>query len=139
VHKTANVLDKMPKRVQPEGQGDAARDLDGADKRNAEAGVRSFIEMFEAKYPKAVPMPEEGSDVLLTFYDFPAEHWVHMRTTNPIESTFATVRLRHRKTKGNGSRRGVPGDGVQAHAERVEEVASAERIEFVDGIRKNAA
>ncbi len=59
---------------------------------------------FEAKYPKATACLAKDREVLLTFYDFPAEHWVHLRTTNPIESTFATVRLRHRRTKGSGSR-----------------------------------
>ena len=58
----------------------------------------------KAKYPKAVECLRKDREVLLTFYDFPAEHWVHLRTTNPIESTFATVRLRHRRTKGSGSR-----------------------------------
>ena len=64
----------------------------------------AFVEMFEAKYPGAVQCLNKDREVLLTFYDFPAEHWIHVRTTNPIESTFATVRLRHRKTKGSGSR-----------------------------------
>ena len=64
-----------------------------------------FIETFEARYPKAVECLAKDRDVLLTFYDFPAEHWVHLRTTNPIESTFATVRLRTARTKGCGSRK----------------------------------
>ena len=63
-----------------------------------------FVATYEAKYPKATECLSKDRDVLLTFYDFPAEHWIHLRTTNPIESTFATVRLRHRRTKGNGSR-----------------------------------
>lgn len=63
-----------------------------------------FIETFGAKYPKAVECLVKDRDVLLTFYEFPAEHWVHLRTTNPIESTFATVRLRTARTKGCGSR-----------------------------------
>ena len=63
-----------------------------------------FVATFAAKYPKAVECLRKDRDVLLTFYDFPAEHWIHLRTTNPIESTFATVRLRHRRTKGSGSR-----------------------------------
>jgi putative transposase len=62
------------------------------------------VRSYQAKYPKAVHCLTKDRDVLLTFYDFPAEHWMHLRTTNPIESTFATVRLRHRRTKGNGSR-----------------------------------
>ena len=60
--------------------------------------------MFAPKYPAAVDCLKKDREVLLTFYDFPAEHWVHLRTTNPIESTFATVRLRHRRTKGNATR-----------------------------------
>ena len=70
----------------------------------AEQAFDAFIEMFGAKYPGAVECLKKDRAVLLTFYDFPAEHWVHLRTTNPIESTFATVRLRHRRTKGNGTR-----------------------------------
>ena len=64
-----------------------------------------FERTYEAKYPDAVTCLSKDRDALLTFYDFPAAHWIHLRTTNPIESTFATVRLRHRRTKGNGSRR----------------------------------
>ena len=64
-----------------------------------------FIQTYEAKYPKATACLEKDRDELLAFYDFPAEHWVHLRTTNPIESAFATVRLRHKRTKGNGSRK----------------------------------
>ena len=64
----------------------------------------AFVEMFEPKYPAAVECLKKERDVLLTFYDFPAEHWIYIRTTNPIESTFATVRLRHRKTTGSGLR-----------------------------------
>ena len=70
-----------------------------------EQAFDAFIAMFAAKYAAAVDCLKKDRDVLLTFYDFPAEHWIHLRTTNPIESTFATVRLRHRRTKGNGSRR----------------------------------
>jgi transposase-like protein len=72
-----------------------------------EAAVKAFelsVKTYEAKYPKATEYLSKDRDVLLTFYDFPAEQGVHIRTTNPIESTFATVRLRHTKTKGSGSR-----------------------------------
>jgi putative transposase len=62
------------------------------------------VKTYQAKYPKATECLSKDRDVLLSFYDFPAEHWVHIRTTNPIESTFATVRLRHSKTKGSGTR-----------------------------------
>jgi len=71
---------------------------------SAKRAFDAFVEDFEAKYPKAVACLVKDRDTLLAFYDFPAEHWKHLRTTNPIESTFATVRLRHRRTKGNGSR-----------------------------------
>jgi transposase-like protein len=64
----------------------------------------AFVETYQAKYPQATECLAKDRDVLLTFYDFPAEHWRHLRTTNPIESTFATIRLRHRRTKGSGSR-----------------------------------
>ena len=105
VHKTANVLDKLPKRLQPEAKEEAARDLDGRHTRaDADQAFDSFLADVRAKYPKASECLAKDRDVLLTFYDFPAEHWMHLRTTNPIESTFATVRLRHRRTKGNGTR-----------------------------------
>jgi putative transposase len=70
----------------------------------AEKAFDLFVMTYEAKYPKATECLVKDRGVLLTFYDFPAEHWVHIRSTNPIESTFSTVRLRHGKTKGNGSR-----------------------------------
>ena len=71
---------------------------------NAHRAFDHFVETFQAKYPQATTCLEKDRDVLLTFYNFPAEHWKHLRTTNPIESTFATVRLRTNKTKGCGSR-----------------------------------
>jgi transposase-like protein len=104
VHKTANVLNKMPKHLQPKAKA-MLHDIWMADTRkDADAAFDLFLKTFRAKYPKAVACLEKDRDVLLTFYDFPAEHWVHLRTTNPIESTFATVRLRTRRTKGCGSR-----------------------------------
>ena len=104
VHKTANVLDKMHKRVQPKAK-EMLHDIWMAPTRaEGHKAFDAFGEMFEAKYPAAVECLKKDRDVLLAFYDFPAEHWIHIRTTNPIESTFATVRLRHRKTKGSGSR-----------------------------------
>jgi len=104
VHKTANVLNKMPKSVQPKAKA-MLHDIWMAETRQqAEQGFDRFIATFEAKYPKAVDCLAKDREVLLTFYDFPAEHWVHLRTTNPIESTFATVRLRTARTKGCGSR-----------------------------------
>ena len=104
VHKMGNVLNYMPKCVQNRAKK-ALQEIWMADtKENAGKAFDAFLETYGAKYPKATECLKKDRDVLLSFYDFPAEHWTHVRTTNPIESTFATVRLRHRKTKGNGSR-----------------------------------
>jgi len=104
VHKTANVLNKLPKSVQARAKGMLHEIWQAETKADSEKAFDLFVATFEAKYPKAVVCLTKDRDVLLTFYDFPAEHWIHLRTTNPIESTFATVRLRHRRTKGSGSR-----------------------------------
>jgi len=104
VHKTANVLDGLPKRLQPEAKNKIHQIWMAPTRADAERAFDLFVATYEAKYPKATACLSKDRDVLLTFYDFPAEHWLHLRTTNPIESTFATVRLRHRRTKGNGSR-----------------------------------
>jgi transposase-like protein len=104
VHKTANVLDKLPKRLQARAK-EAIHDIWMADSRAAaNQAFDVFLETYAAKYPKACECLAKDREELLAFYDFPAEHWKHLRTTNPIESVFATVRLRHRRTKGNGSR-----------------------------------
>jgi len=105
VHKTANVLNKMPKSVQPKAKRDLHEIWQAETKADAEKAFDAFCEKYQAKYAKACECLKKDRSVLLTFYDFPAEHWSHLRTTNPIESTFATIRLRHRKTKGSGSRR----------------------------------
>lgn len=104
VHKTANVLNKLPKRLQPGAKDKLHQIWMAPTKKQANEAFDHFIQTYEAKYPKATNCLAKDRDVLLTFYDFPAEHWVHLRTTNPIESLFATVRLRTRKTKGCGSR-----------------------------------
>jgi transposase-like protein len=104
VHKTANVLDKLPKRLQPEAK-QKLHDIWMADTReHADQAFDLFLRTYEAKYPKTCKCLAKDREELLAFYDFPAEHWIHLRTTNPIESTFATVRLRTKKTKGSGSR-----------------------------------
>lgn len=103
-HKMVNVLDKLPKRLQPKAKR-ILRDIMNAESRKeATKHAAAFKETFEPKQPKAVECLEKDIDTLLTFFDFPAEHWGHLRTTNPIESTFATVRLRQRVTKGAGNR-----------------------------------
>ena len=104
VHKTANVLDKLPKSMQGKAKR-ALHDIYLAESRPAaEQALDCFVTLYRAKFPKAVKSLEKDRESLLEFYNFPAEHWGHLRTTNPIESTFATVRLRQRRTKGCGSR-----------------------------------
>jgi putative transposase len=104
VHKMANILDKMPKGAQPKAKAALHEIYRAETKAGAEKAFELFVKTYQAKYPKATECLEKDKGVLLAFYDFPAEHWVHIRTTNPIESVFSTVRLRHDKTKGNGSR-----------------------------------
>jgi putative transposase len=104
VHKTANVLNYLPKSIQPEAK-QRLHEIWMAETRNdATRAFDSFLEVYRPKYPKATDCLAKDRDVLLAFYDFPADHWQHLRTTNPIESSFATVRLRTNKTKGCGSR-----------------------------------
>jgi transposase-like protein len=104
VHKTANVLNKVPKSVQPRAKQHLQDIWMAETKQDAEKAFDFFLEAYGAKYDKAAACLAKDRDVLLAFYDFPAEHWKHIRTTNPIESTFATVRLRTTKTKGCLSR-----------------------------------
>ncbi len=104
VHKTANVLDKLPKKVQPSAKALIHEMYMAETKKDGLAAFEEFLGCYGAKYPRACECLRKDRDVLFTFYDFPAEHWVHLRTTNPIESTFATVRHRSRQTKGCGSR-----------------------------------
>ena len=103
-HKTANVLNALPKSAQPGAKKTLAEIRDAEDTDHARAAVKTFAAEFEAKWPKAVAKITDDLEELLAFYDFPAEHWIHLKTTNPIESTFATVRLRTKVTKGPGSR-----------------------------------
>ena len=104
VHRLANVLDKLPKRLQAKAKRALHEIIDAPTRQDAEEGMARFEADYSTKYPKAVASLQRHADKLLTFYDFPAEHWVHLRTVNPIESAFATVRLRQRVTKGAGSR-----------------------------------
>ena len=104
VHKTANILDKMPKSLHEKTKAMLQEIWMAPSREKALKAFDLFVQTFEAKYPKAVACLVKDREVLLTFYDFPAPHWVHLRTTNPIESTFATVRLRTVRTKGSGSR-----------------------------------
>ena len=104
VHKTANVLDKLPKSLQGRAK-ELLHDIYLAPGRqDALKAYERFLTNYQLKYPKACECLEKDKDTLFSFYQFPAEHWPHLRTTNPIESTFATVQLRTQRTKGCGSR-----------------------------------
>jgi len=104
VHRLANVLDKLPKRLQAKAKRALHEIMNAESRELAQEGIERFVGEYEAKYPKAVVSLRRDHELLLTFYDFPAEHWQHIRSTNVIESPFATVRLRQRVTKGAGSR-----------------------------------
>jgi transposase-like protein len=103
-HKMANVLDKLPKRLQPRARRALREILYAATMGDAEESFDAFVDEFSPKYEKAVECLAKDRQRLLSFFEFPAEHWKHLRTTNPIESAFATVRLRQRVTKGAGNR-----------------------------------
>jgi len=105
VHKTANVLNKMPRSVQPRAKADLHEIWMAETRASANQAFDAFLAKYQAKYEEACACLLKDREALLAFYDFPAEHWKHLRTTNPIESTFATIRLRHRRTKGSGTRK----------------------------------
>jgi transposase-like protein len=105
VHRLANVLDKLPKRLQGTAKQALSEIMNAPTRARAKEEIARFESDYGAKYPKAIASLRRDEEALLAFYDFPAEHWVHVRTTNPIESSFATVRLRQRVTKGPGSRK----------------------------------
>jgi transposase-like protein len=104
VHKMANVMNALPKSAQPAARAALAEVRDAEDKEHATKALERFKKDYEAKWPKAVEKVTKDAEQLLAFFDFPAQHWIHLKTTNPIESTFATVRLRTKVTKGPGSR-----------------------------------
>jgi transposase-like protein len=103
-HKIANVLGAMPKSAHPGAKKALAEIWNAEDTTHARAAVKVFVELFGAKFGKAIAKITDDVEELLSFYDYPAEHWVHLRTTNPIESTFATVRHRTKITRGPGSK-----------------------------------
>jgi transposase-like protein len=145
VHKTANVLDKLPKRLQPTAKAKLHDIWMAPTREEAVKAFELFLATYGAKYPQACECLAKDREALLCFYDFPAEHWGHLRTTNPIESTFATVRLRTKKTKGHGSGKAAlamvfklaqtAGKHWRAlnGSEKIPEVVQG--IRFVDGVR----
>jgi len=149
VHKTANILDKLPKKLQAGAKKLIHEMYLAPCKKDARTAFKEFCGRYQAKYPKAVECLVKDQDTLFTFYDFPAEHWQHIRSTNVIESTFATVRHRHRQTKGCGSRSATLAmvfklgreaekrwRRINAH-ELVEKVISG--VKFEDGVQAEAA
>ena len=100
VHKVTNVLNKVPKSVQPNMKADLREVRAAPDRASAEGAIAMFEAKYSVKYPKAVYCLTKDCEALLAFFDFPAEHWDHLRTANPIESVFATVRHRTVRTKG---------------------------------------
>lgn len=104
VHKTANVLDKMPKSMQPKAKEKIHDIYLSSTREQALVSYNSFFSVYEKKFPQACECLKKDKETLFSFYDFPAEHWIHLRSTNPIESTFATVRHRTTRTKGCGTR-----------------------------------
>lgn len=149
VHKTANVLNKLPKSLQSKAKKLLHEIWMAPGREEAEKSFDHFIEIYGAKYPKAVECLRKDREILLAFYDFPAEHWRHIRTTNPIESTFATVRLRTNKVKSCFSGQTVVAMAFQLCrcAEKrwkkingVNQLSKImEGIKFVDGMEENAA
>ena len=149
VHKTANVLNKLPKSVQAKAKPMLQEIWMAETRSQADKAFDLFVCSFVAKYPKAVDCLVKDRDVLLTFYDFPAEHWVHLRTTNPIESTFATVRLRTARTKGCGSRMACLTmvfkltQCAEKHWRRLNGAALLpeviQGVTFIDGLKEKAA
>jgi putative transposase len=127
VHKTANVMDAPPKAAQPAAKK-ALQDIYNAeDRTHAEQAITTFAKLYGKKFPKAVAKVVDDQNALLAFYDFSAERWIHLRTTNPIESTFATVCLRTKVARGAGYRAAGPGDGVQTGRDRSGPLAHRQR------------
>jgi putative transposase len=127
VHKAMNVLDCLPTSAQPAARKALAQIRDAEDRAHAEKAVKDFAAAYGAKYPKAAAKITGDQEQLLAFFDFPADHWVHLKTSNPIESTFSTVRLRTRVTKGPGSRAA----GLAMVFKLIE--AASERWRYVNG------
>ena len=149
VHKTANVLNKLPKSLQSKAKKQLHEIWMAPGREEADKSFDHFIEIYDGKYPKAVECLRKDREVLLTFYDFPAEHWRHIRTTNPIESTFATVRLRTDKVRNCFSSQTVVTMAFQLcrcaerRWQKINGINQLSKImegkKFIDGIEEDAA
>jgi len=149
VHKTVNVLNYLPKKLQVSAKQMLHEIWMASSRKDAENAFDAFIQTYQAKHPKATECLSKDREALLEFYDFPAEHWRHIRTTNPIESTFATVRLRTQKTKGCGTRQATLtmvfklAQSAARHWQRLhnsELLADVVKgVRFVDGTKEKAA
>jgi transposase-like protein len=147
VHKTANILNKLPKSQQAKAKAALQEIWMAATRKEAEQAFAHFLSVYRSKYPKAADCLNKDRDALLTFYDFPAEHWIHLRTTNPIESTFATVRLRTAKTRGCVSRDSILAmvfmlvKSAERHWRRLNGISRLaqviEGVVFRDGVQDN--
>ena len=136
VHKVSNVLNKFPKSMAPTVKSDL-RDIWQAETRAAaQAAIDTFAEKYATKYGNAVACLTRDREALLTFFDFPAEHWDHLRTANPIESVFATVRHRTRPDQGRALAEHGEADGLHPRPRRLEEMAPAERCQPVASRRR---
>ncbi len=146
VHKTANILNKLPKKLQPNAKSGLWEIYRAETKADANQAFNRFLKTYQAKYPEATECLGKDRDVLLAFYDFPAEHWKHIRSSNPIESTFSTVRLRTKKTRGALSKTTVTPlvfklvQSAQKHWHRIRGFKLLgdviEGVQFKDGIRQ---
>ena len=139
MHKTGNILNKLPKSLQGKAKSQIQQIWMAESKANAEKALNHFLKTYEAKYPKATECLEKDRETLLTLYDFPAEHWRHLRTTNPIESTFSTVRLRTKKVRGCFSRTTVLTMGfklIESAQKRWQRLHSSQRlVEIIEGVQ----
>ena len=146
VHKTANILNALPKSMQPKVKADLQNIWMAETKEDAESAFKHTVELYGSKYPKAMEKLTKDKDVLLNFYSFPAEHWQHIRTSNPIESTFATVRLRTSKCRNSGSRDTVLAmvfKLIQSAEKRWRRIRGFEKLQlvvdqvkFIDGVQE---
>tara|TARA_Y100000294_G_scaffold66434_1_gene62963 strand:+ start:1600 stop:2055 length:456 start_codon:yes stop_codon:yes gene_type:complete len=139
MHKTGNILNKFPKTLQGKAKSQIHEIWMAESKSNAEKAFNHFLKAYDAKYPKATECLEKDRETLLTLYDFPAEHWRHLRTTNPIESTFSRVRLRTKKVRGCFSRTTVLTMGfklIESAQKRWQRLHSSQRIaEIIEGVQ----